>query len=90
MKKCILKFSLTQSMIRTLRTARTPRTVRILRGGNNIQKHANEFNSKSKVRFLKFVHLQVGRFSAFYIKKKDHSKIRIEKWIYLTIGADFK
>ncbi|GGF50854.1 hypothetical protein GCM10011339_44250 [Echinicola rosea] len=76
MKKCILKFSLTQSIIRTPRTARTPRTVRILRGGNDVQKHANEFNSKIKVRFLKFVYLKAGRFTAFYIKKKKyHSKI---------------
>ncbi|WP_137401355.1 hypothetical protein [Echinicola rosea] len=84
MKKCL--YSPKQSRIRTPRTARTPRTVRILRGVNNIPKHAKEFNPKSKVRFLKFVHLHVGRFSAFYIKrKKDHSKIRIEKLAYLAI-----
>ena len=76
---------------RSFNKIRTPRAVQILRGANNFQKHANEFNSKSKVRFLKFVHLQVGRFSAFYIKKKkDLTKIQIEKRIYLAIRTDFK
>lgn len=74
-----------------IRTPRTARTVRILRGGNDIQKHANEFNFKANARFLKFGHVQIDRFSALYIKKKkDHSKIRNKKWAYMTIGAYFE